>query len=35
MTTSTFQQISNQAIVAPFWADLLYDTVSNLFYPLP
>jgi hypothetical protein len=31
MTTSAFRQIYNQAIAAPFWADLLYDNVSSLF----
>jgi hypothetical protein len=30
MTSSAFSQISNQAIAAPFWADLLYDTVNTL-----
>jgi len=29
MTSSAFWQVYNQAIAAPFWADLLYDTVSS------
>ncbi|CAF3955011.1 unnamed protein product, partial [Adineta steineri] len=29
MTDSVFRQLFNQAIVAPFWADLLYDTTSS------
>ena len=31
MTKSIFEQISNQAIAAPFWANLIYDTVSDDF----
>jgi len=34
MTTSAFEEIYNQAIAAPFWADLLYDTVSHSFFQL-
>ncbi|UJR30966.1 hypothetical protein I4U23_018478 [Adineta vaga] len=30
MTTSTFGQISQQAIAAPFWTDLLYDNRSSV-----
>ncbi|UJR30967.1 hypothetical protein I4U23_018479 [Adineta vaga] len=30
MTTSTFGQISQQAIAAPFWTDLLYDNRTSV-----
>jgi hypothetical protein len=30
MTQYVFPELFNQAIAAPFWADLLYDTVSSI-----
>jgi hypothetical protein len=30
MTMSVFGLLGNQAIAAPYWADLTYDTVSSI-----
>jgi len=34
MTSTNFRQINNQAIIAPFWADMIYNSVSSLLFVL-
>jgi len=34
MTSTNFRQVNNQAIAAPFWANMEYDSVNSLFFEL-
>lgn len=34
MTGSIFRTLQNQALAAPFWADLLYENVSNSIFSM-